>query len=577
MPIWVRSTSTIRVWSLLTSHSARLKELSYVPSARYDSDELQDQVMMCLEGTRVALLEDLDAWASSPTTAPFFWLNGLAGTGKSTVARTFCEHMAKLRSPPVRLATFFVSRHSADRRKPVNILHTLVHQLAAQDGSFRSKLTQALADEPDLLSRSLGHQVTKLLVGAFAGLEPSRPVILVLDALDECEADALGREGGQLLALLAQAVDASASFVKLLVTSRLEPTIRKMFDEIQSSSELESEVLRLHDIDRTIVRNDIRQYLVHSFRSLAVIFKANDWPNQDQLELLLDNADVLFIYAATVIRYIGHRLHDPRKRLEQVLARAGGPSKSAYRHLDVLYQGVLANAIPVDDDEGVDELMFTERLRMVLGIVVLAMHPLSPSSIAGLLGWSVHETEVTLAQLSAVLIVHNDEPVRIFHPSFPDFLLDVSRCVGTRLHVDAGRHHSVLARCCLTVMNSLLHKDMLETGLDPLIANQNISEFDTRLVERLSYHLRYSICFWMQHLIQSVLDDDIVTALDSFCRQHLFHWLECLSYLGQLDAALSTLPLVLKRLDVCTPCHRSERLNDADRHIGLAAVQRAPH
>jgi hypothetical protein len=538
---------------LLITHTARLKELSYVPSARYDSDELQDQVMMCLEGTRVALLADLDAWASSPTTAPFFWLNGLAGTGKSTVARTFCEHMAKLRSPPVWLATFFISHHSADRRKPVNILHTLVYQLAAQDGSFRSKLTQALADEPDLLSRSLGHQVIKLLVGAFDNLEPPRPVILVLDALDECEADALGREGGQLLPLLAQAVDASAPFVKLLVTSRLEPTIRKMFDEIQTSSSSGSKVLRLHDIDRTIVRNDIRQYLVHSLRALAIISKADDWPTSSQLELLLDNADVLFIYAATIVRYIGHRLYDPRKRLEQVLARAGGSSKSAYRHLDVLYQGVLANAIPVDDDEGADEPMFTERLRMVLGVVVLAMHPLSPSSIAGLLGWSAHETEVTLAQLSAVLIVHNDEPVRIFHPSFPDFLLDGSRCVDTRLHVDSRRHHSLFTRRSLSVMNDMLHKDMLGTGLDPLVDNEDIADLDNLLSERLLAHVRYAVCFWIPHFTQSSSTDELMDVFDMFCQTHLFHWLECLSYLGQLGSALSSFPDAIAHLDVCIP------------------------
>jgi hypothetical protein len=538
---------------LLITHTARLKELSYVPSARYDSDELQDQVMTCLEGTRIALLADLDAWASSPTTAPFFWLNGLAGTGKSTVARTFCEHMAKLKSPPVRLATFFVSRHSADRRKPVNILHTLVYQLAAQDGSIRSKLTQALADEPDLLSRSLGHQVTKLLVGAFAGLDPSRPTILVLDALDECEADALGREGGQLLPLLAQAVDASASCVKLLVTSRLEPTIRKMFDEIQTSSSSGSKVLRLHDIDRTIVRSDIRQYLVHSLRALAIISKADDWPTPSQLELLLDNADVLFIYAATIVRYIGHRLYDPRKRLEQVLARAGGSSKSAYRHLDVLYQGVLANAIPMDDDGGVDEPMFTERLRMVLGIVVLAMHPLSPSSIAGLLGWSAHETEVTLVQLSAVLIVHNDEPVRIFHPSFPDFLLDESRCVDTRLHVDSRRHHSFFTRRSLSVMNDMLHKDMLGTGLNPLVSNKNIPDLDNLLSERLPAHVRYAVCFWIPHFTQSSPTDELMDVFDLFCQTHLFHWLECLSYLDQLGSALSSLPDAIAHLDVCIP------------------------
>jgi hypothetical protein len=536
---------------------------------------LIDDHTACLK--EVDLLADLDTWAASPTSAPIFWLNGLAGTGKSTVARTFCERVSKRRDPSVQVATFFISRHSTDRRKAVNILHTLVYQLAAQDSKLRSILTRAIAEEPDLLSRSLGHQVSKLLGETLACLKPSRPAILVLDALDECEADAQGRQGGELLPLLAKAVDASASFFNLLVTSRLEPTIRKMFDGIQAPSSARSEVLRLHDIDRTIVRNDIRQYLVHSLRALAVTFKADDWPSQDQLELLLDNADVLFIYAATVVRYIGHRLYDPRKRLKQVLARAGGSSKSAYRHLDVLYQGVLANAIPVDEDEGADEPIFTERLRMVLGIVVLAMHPLSPSSIAGLLGWSVHETEVTLAQLSAVLIVHNDEPVRIFHPSFPDFLLDVSRCADARLRVDARRHHSLFARRSLSVMNDMLHRDMLGTGLDPLVNNKDIPHLDNLLSKKLPTHVQYAVVFWIPHFTESIPTDELMDVLDIFCHTHLFHWLECLSYMDRLDSALSSLPGAVAHLDVCIPASRSRCYTDADLHVGLSSVEGAPY
>jgi tRNA A37 threonylcarbamoyladenosine biosynthesis protein TsaE len=170
-------------------HSARLDKLSYIPAAQYDSDELHDEAMTCLEGTRVTLLNDLDAWATSTTSAPFFWLNGLAGTGKSTVARTFYEQMLKRKDPVVRLATFFISRYSTDRRKAINILHTMVYQLALQDDTIRSSITEALAQEPDLLTRSLGQQVTKVLSDVIGHVQSSHPIVLVLDALDECETD----------------------------------------------------------------------------------------------------------------------------------------------------------------------------------------------------------------------------------------------------------------------------------------------------------------------------------------------------------------------------------------------------
>ena len=45
----------------------------------------------CLEGTRVALLDDIGKWTKDWTRPPIFWLDGLAGTGKSAIARTVAE------------------------------------------------------------------------------------------------------------------------------------------------------------------------------------------------------------------------------------------------------------------------------------------------------------------------------------------------------------------------------------------------------------------------------------------------------------------------------------------------------
>jgi GTPase SAR1 family protein len=508
--------------------------------------------MTCLEGTRMTLLADLDAWATSSDGAPFFWLNGLAGTGKSTVARTLCESISKRKDTPMVLASFSVSRHSTDRRKAINILHTLVYQLALQDSAIRSSVSQAIAQEPDLITRSLSQQVKKLLRNSISGTEGSHPIILVLDALDECEADSQGREGGQLLIFLARLCSESKRSVKLLVTSRLEPTIREMFDEIQAlASASRSKVVQLHDIDRDVVREDIQRYLVHSFNKIARRVKAANWPTEAQVALLLDNADVLFIYAATVVRYIGHRQFDPRKRLEQVLTRTDKSAQSAYRQLDGLYHSVLSNALSGASVEVEDEPEIAERLQTMLGTVVLVLQRLSPSTIAGLLDWSVHETELALTRLTAVFIIHEDEPIRIFHPSFPDFLLDDSRCTDARLQVNARNHHAILARQCLSVMNSLLHKDVLETGLNPLIRNWQLNGVNARIEQFMSSHLQYAVCHWMNHVVESALDDEgLQQALETFCHTHLLHWLECLSYLQKLDVAVSGLPTVIGHLVV---------------------------
>jgi adenylylsulfate kinase-like enzyme len=50
--------------------------------------------MPCMEGTRRQLLDDIVSWAEAPTAPVVFWLNGMAGTGKSTIARSICEYIA---------------------------------------------------------------------------------------------------------------------------------------------------------------------------------------------------------------------------------------------------------------------------------------------------------------------------------------------------------------------------------------------------------------------------------------------------------------------------------------------------
>src|ERR1700753_3128916 len=81
----------------------------------------------CLRGTRQDVLGDIDRWLTSELDQRIFWLNGLAGTGKSTIAQTFAETSfadGKLG------ASFFCSRDFEDRSNIQNIFPTLAFPLA---------------------------------------------------------------------------------------------------------------------------------------------------------------------------------------------------------------------------------------------------------------------------------------------------------------------------------------------------------------------------------------------------------------------------------------------------------------
>jgi hypothetical protein len=73
-----------------TKHNDLLKKLPVVDQGAFNSYDNQ-HAPTCLPNTRVELLRDVTAWVDGPDQRSVFWLNGTAGTGKSTVARTIAS------------------------------------------------------------------------------------------------------------------------------------------------------------------------------------------------------------------------------------------------------------------------------------------------------------------------------------------------------------------------------------------------------------------------------------------------------------------------------------------------------
>jgi hypothetical protein len=53
------------------------------------------------------------------------------------------------------------------------------------------------------------------------------------------------------------------------------------------------------------------------------------------------------------------------------------------------------------------------------------------------------------------------------------------------------------------------------------------------------------------HLVYSEPDADMLELLETFCEQHLMHWVEVLSLLGELRIAAEGLSSVQSLLNVC--------------------------
>jgi hypothetical protein len=513
-----------------------LDRLNPALSALYDDAEAAPS---CLENTRVDVLAHIEDWMADPSGKPVYWLTGVAGTGKTTIAQSVAI-MADAKEHRRLLGAFFFSRTgAADRRSAVAVIPTLVYQLALKNGLFCSRLCNAIDSEPDIFRKKVDVQAKALLSDTCANI-PSRfayPLVVVIDALDECDKQR-GSEGGNLIPVLIAALRSLPFLVKIFITSRPDSSIENMFSRADLRDNADG--LALHrDIEDSIVRNDIGRYLRFELNKLAVNHRLVTvpplFPLEDQFFALLDRADHLFIYARTALEYISNPLTNPRRRIELLLSTDSQKASNGFNMLDSLYKHVVNEAL---DHSGMER----EHICNVLASLVLLRENMSVVALAALNGIEEDDCRAIVWSLASVLLYDCElaGPVRLVHLSFSEFLLDRSSPADPHA-VDVPAHHLRLAERCLRIMNESLQKDICDIGY-PLLTNAEmvqISNLNQRLNDRVPPQLRYACIFWHVHLeLAGTVSADVASHLADFCKKHLLHWLELLSLLNELSMVL---------------------------------------
>jgi hypothetical protein len=500
---------------------------------------------MCLAGTRQKLLADLFAWFDDvdPARERVFWLNGLAGTGKTTVARTIATRAHK----QGRLAAaFFFSRNIAVTRSPSAILPTIAYQLADYQRLFRTAVCTAVNTDRDVRDRGIATQADVLFSNLRGVTVPNTPLLIVLDALDECYLESRCEGGDAVPLLLAQF--ASVPSVKILITSRVEDTLKHMFNGVTN--------LVLHDIEADIVQSDILHYLKHSLGEQARVRGLPlPFPADDALRELATRSGKLFIYAATVVKWISDSKADARLRLQQVLDQDVDEAAFQYKPLDGMYRQIIAEAAQTSGNPSPHK----RALANILSTVVLLQEPMHAPALASLAGEGQRAGAI-LPRLSAVLLVDKTAPVRLFHPSFPDFITDEGRCSDKRFLVKHVEGHLRLAIRCLEIMNFNLRENICDLE-DPSLPNNDVADLNLRLEHAASPELRYACKYWHVHIcLADVTSPHLVKSLEMFCTSHLLHWVELLSLLNEIKHLIgsNSMRLMLTRLKVSTHMHKTD-------------------
>ena len=484
------------------------------------------------------VLNAIELWARDFDKRSVYWLNGLAGTGKSTIAKTIAE---RLFADGQLGASFFCSRDFEDRRNLQLIFPTLAIQLARKYAEFRSILVPLIQSDPDTAYESLYDQMRKLIIQPLnkSGIS----TVIIIDALDECEDE---ESASAILSVLGRLVS-EVPKVKFFLTGRPEPRISIGFS-LPLLAKI-TDVFVLHEVESDQVDSDIRLFFRTSFLDLGLHRGGLDnWPTEEQLDRLCGRAARLFVYAAATVKFIDNNRRGPRKQLE-ILLQSQKIGDHEGKTLDSLYTSILQEAFGDAKPE------YDDMARSVLGAVILAVNPLSPSDIATLLGFDTDDVPSVLSLVNSLLILHKDvdRPVRPFHKSFPDFITDPARCTNKRFHVFPPDHHLKLLIGSLNLMNQMLEKNMC--GLPEAVANSDVSDLNERAEKYINPALRYACMMWHTHLVEAdtipAHAPAVTPALRRFLETKFLFWLEVLSVLGAVRNAVEALQFVEGWLEVC--------------------------
>lgn len=373
----------------------------------------------------------------------FLWLYGPAGAGKSAIASTIADICARL---GLLAASFFFSRTAANRNDHRFLVPTLAYQLTQSIPQILKDVSSAIEKDRLVFDRSLEAQLEALIMEPLSKLEPGDdnakryPGFIVIDGLEEC-----GQPESQsyVLKSLSSAVNLSSRKpIFFLIASRPEQEIRDVVNRTPMFP-----MTRPIFLDNKYKPDeDIRIFLDSKFRQIKDHHPLNyvlrpSWPSADNMDCLIQQSSGQFIYASTVIKFVGSTRHRPTHRLDVVLGLKAKGRDTPFAELDALYNYILSTVSdlgPVMD---------------VFRSLLLFKHDglKRPHIVENFFGYEPGDLQIFLADLHSLIFVpppqNNFDNLRVFHASLGDFLMDESR--SGQFFISKRESHAQLAEYCI--------------------------------------------------------------------------------------------------------------------------------
>ncbi|KAF5331505.1 hypothetical protein D9758_018599 [Tetrapyrgos nigripes] len=446
----------------------------------------------CIEGTRKEILDNIMNWAGdgSSTTMTGYWMCGMAGTGKSTIAQSVC---LGLKRKGLLGGEFFCSRQIEECHDYHKVIPTIAYQLASRNAKYQQALCDVLNEDLQLASKEPQYQVTKLLI------DPWKRVV----------------SRGE------------SPFLAPVIV--IEQHIKKHFDlDAIQQERLYVQKFYLHNVEKSIVKKDISLFMGKGLIGLGI--------SKDKLDILVERSGALFIYAATLVKYLAGGGHRASSRLEKVLNVKGSPNRIQTQMLDELYTQILSDSLDKLSPEEKDQSI------RIIHTVIMTGTPVSCQIIADLLDYKVQDVKATISELQSVLYTSGpEEVIYTFHASFADYITSKDRAAD--LHCNAPEHHSVLARGCFDEMERKLHFNICNLP-SSFLSDSEVAGLEEAITQKLGGAVWYSCIFWGYHLTEGKKPNVV---MEKFLQKKILFWIEAMNLMGKMSECIRTLDLVLKR------------------------------
>ncbi|KAF9442714.1 hypothetical protein P691DRAFT_461335 [Macrolepiota fuliginosa MF-IS2] len=428
------------------THGERIDKLlaASIPQALHDSSE--NNKPACFEGTREEHIRNITGWGLGDwkaRQARVLWLEGPAGVGKSAVAQS-CARSIRGRLS----ATFFFSRTNG-WNDPKKFVSTIAYQLATKYPPYRDCVNDIVLRNPLVLEKSIEVQFHDLLVQPLQELEDTgigvgEDAIIIIDGLDEC--DGVNAQRTIIQIIIASVHEQTTPFLWAFF-SRPEPHIKAAFLSKQATDvclKLNLPVSRGAD-------GDIEAYLRDGFKMIRAKFDFPAvfiWPSEEEIHRLVDQSAGLFVYAASVIRYMEDpAASEPTARLRSLLELGNTKtSDNPLANLDQFYILIL---------EQVPEGTLPNTL-LLLSALTTSLQIEGAQILYAVLKFSLVIFYSAVANLHSVLNVptsYNGVPGRVsfYHASFSDFLTNKTRSTPRFFVDNDDLYNKIDFRCADTL------------------------------------------------------------------------------------------------------------------------------